>query len=102
MTLFTSLMHRPFALMWSGQSITRSFFGLIWTNTLQELVPREVLGRVSSIDYLGSFVLLPVGYGVAGWATEQFGAPAMFVGGGALTAALAALGLAHPAIRHLD
>jgi len=79
--------------------VSFSFFGLIWTNTLQELVPREVLGRVSSIDYFGSFVLLPVGYGVAGWATEQFGAPAMFVVGGALTAAL---GLAHPAIRHLD
>ena len=58
MTLFTSLTHRPFALMWSGQSIT-------------------------------------------GWATKQFGAPAMFVGVGALTAALAALGLTHPAIRNL-
>lgn len=79
-----------------------TMFDLIWMNTLQERVPRELLGRVASIDFLGSLVLLPVGFGVVGWATDQIGAPLVFVIGGALTAALAALGLAHPAIRHLD
>jgi len=79
-----------------------SLMGLIWTHTLQEMVPREVLGRVSSIDYLGSFVLLPVGYGLTGWATDRLGAPLVFVIGGALTAGLAVLGLAHPAVRRLD
>lgn len=77
-------------------------FGLIWTNTLQELVPREKLGRVSSIDALGSFVLLPVGFAAAGWATDALGPSAVFLAGGLLTAALAALGLLHPAIRRLD
>ena len=79
-----------------------SFFGLIWTNTLQELVPRHLLGRVSSIDALGSFVLLPVGFAVAGWATDLFGAPLVFLVGGGLTAALTLLALLHPAIRGLD
>ena len=83
-----------------GMSI--SVFGLIWTNSLQELVPREMLGRVSSIDALGSFVLLPIGYGIAGWATDLIGAPLVFVIGGALTVILALLGLLHPAIRNLD
>ena len=77
-------------------------FGLVWTNTLQEMVPRERLGRVSSIDMLGSFALLPVGYGIVGWMTEQIGAPLVFVVCGIIGAALAALGLLHPAIRHLD
>lgn len=79
-----------------------SMFGLIWTNTLQELVPGEKLGRVSSIDALGSFVLLPVGYAVAGWATDLAGAPVVFAVGGAVTTLLALAGLLHPAIRHLD
>ncbi len=79
-----------------------SMFGLIWTNTLQELVPGEKLGRVSSIDALGSFVLLPVGYAVAGWATDLVGAPLVFAVGGAVTTLLALAGLLHPAIRHLD
>lgn len=77
-------------------------FGLIWTNTLQELVPREKLGRVSSIDALGSFVLLPVGFAAAGWATDAIGPSSVFLLGGLLTAGLAALGLLHPAIRRLD
>jgi hypothetical protein len=77
-------------------------FGLIWTNTLQEMVPRDMLGRVVSVDMLGSFVLLPIGYALTGWLADQIGPAPVFVIGGALTVALMALGLAHPAIRHLD
>jgi MFS family permease len=75
---------------------------LVWTNTLQELVPNERLGRVVSIDFMGSFALLPIGFALAGWATESFGAPFVFVVGGAFTALVSALGLAVPAIRNLD
>jgi MFS family permease len=89
-----------FAAFMGGLSI--SVFGLIWTNSLQELVPHEMLGRVSSIDALGSFVLLPVGFGITGWATDLIGAPLVFVIGGVLTIILALLGLSHPAIRNLD
>jgi len=79
-----------------------SIFSLIWTNTLQEMVPRNLMGRVVSVDMLGSYVLLPVGYGVTGWAADLLGAPTVFVISGALTAALIGLGMLHPAIRHLD
>ena len=79
-----------------------SVFDLIWINSLQELVPRKMLGRVSSIDALGSFVLLPIGYGVAGWATDLIGAPQVFLIGGVATIILALLGLTQPAIRELD
>ena len=77
-------------------------FGLIWTNTMQELVPREKLGRVTSIDALGSFVLLPLGYGLTGWATDRLGAPAVFILGGGITALLALTAWLHPAIRSFD
>jgi hypothetical protein len=60
------------------------------------------MGRVVSVDMLGSFVLLQVGYDVAGWATDLLGAPLVFIAGGALTMALIGLGLLHPAIRDLD
>lgn len=79
-----------------------SIFGLIWINSLQELVPRRLLGRVSSIDALGSYVLMPVGFGIAGWATDLAGAPPVFVIGGAITCLLAVTALLHPAIRGLD
>jgi DHA3 family tetracycline resistance protein-like MFS transporter len=79
-----------------------SAVGLIWVNTLQELVPSDLLGRVSSIDNLGSFALLPIGYGLAGLLTDQVGAPLVFLGGGLISAGLTVLGLLHPAIRRLD
>ncbi len=75
---------------------------LIWVNTLQELVPKEKLGRVSSIDAIGSFALMPVGFGVAGWLTDRIGPPLVFVFGGGVTAALAAIPLLHRDIRNLD
>ncbi len=79
-----------------------SVFGLVWTNTLQEMVPRASLGRVTSIDALGSFVLLPIGFGLAGWATDRLGPPWVFILSGAITAGLALAACLHPAIRNLD
>jgi len=76
--------------------------GLVWTNTLQELVPTEALGRVSSIDALGSFVLMPLGFYFAGVVTDAYGASTAFLLGGAATIALALLALSHPAVRTLD
>jgi len=81
---------------------TFSVFGLIWNNTLQEMVPHEMLGRVYSIDALGSFVFMPIGFALAGWATDLIGAPTVFLIGGFSTIVLALLGLSHPAIRNLD
>jgi hypothetical protein len=46
--------------------------------------------------------LLPIGFAVAGWATDLAGAPLVFTIGGMLTILLALLGLLHPAIRGLD
>ncbi len=45
---------------------------LVWTNSLQTMVPNEQLGRVVSIDSLGSFGLLPIGLALAGWAPRLF------------------------------
>ncbi|MDP9312491.1 MAG: MFS transporter [Chloroflexota bacterium] len=83
-----------------GATIT--LFTLIWVNTLQEFVPRELLGRVSSVDQLGSFALLPIGYAATGWATEVLGPAMVFVIGGSCTAISIGLGLLHPAVRQLD
>ncbi len=75
---------------------------LAWTGLLQEKIPNEELGRVFSFDSLGSFVLLPVGLAVTGWATETFGPSPVFLIGGGLTAIIALLALLVPAIRQLD
>ena len=75
---------------------------LAWTNALQQLVPRERLGRVASVDAVGSLALLPVGLGLTGLAVEAWGPAAVFVIGGGLTAVLSLIAMYHPAIRNLD
>ncbi|MFD1883932.1 MFS transporter [Paenibacillus wenxiniae] len=48
-------------------------FALIWETSLQELVPIESFGRVASLDLLGSFALLPLGYLLVGWLADHRG-----------------------------
>jgi DHA3 family tetracycline resistance protein-like MFS transporter len=66
------------------------------------MVPGDMLGRVSSIDALGSFVLLPIGLALAGWGTDRLGAPTVFLIGGLGIILIVLLALSHPAIRDLD
>ncbi len=77
-------------------------FGLIWVGAMQELVPQHLLGRVASIDSLGSYALLPIGYAAAGWASDRFGPAEVLAGGGIATMAVAVLGFLHPQVRALD
>ncbi|HKC62234.1 MAG TPA: MFS transporter [Pyrinomonadaceae bacterium] len=77
-------------------------FGLIWTHTLQELIPREALGRVSSIDLFGTYCMLPIGFGLSGWASDLVGASMVFVISGCAIVLLAALGISQREIRQLD
>lgn len=79
-----------------------NIFALVWTNTLQEMVPNDKLGRVYAFDSLGSWVLLPIGFALAGWGTDRFGAPTVFLIGGCGTILMIFLGLLHPAVRNLD
>lgn len=76
--------------------------GLAWTNALQTMIPPDRLGRVASIDLLGSFALMPIGFGLAGWATAALGAANVCLLGGLLTAAYALAGFAQQAVRRLD
>jgi MFS family permease len=48
-------------------------FQTIWVTLLQELTPSDKLGRVASIDLLGSFCLQPLGFLLAGHVADSFG-----------------------------
>ncbi len=51
-----------------------------WTTMLQQIVPRELLGRVSSLDWFVSVSLVPLSYALTGPAADVFGAgPVMVV-----------------------
>jgi DHA3 family tetracycline resistance protein-like MFS transporter len=82
--------------------VALQFGALAWTNLLQEKIPNEQLGRVSSIDAMGSMSLMPVGMALAGWATANFGPAPVFLVGGGLTALAGLSVILHPAICELD
>lgn len=46
--------------------VTIAFTITLWQTALQERIPREALSRVVSYDWLGSLVLMPLGFAVAG------------------------------------
>jgi hypothetical protein len=45
----------------------------LWDTVLQQEIPRGSISRVSSYDYLISFVFMPIGYALAGPAADTFG-----------------------------
>ena len=53
--------------------VTLAFTLTLWQTALQERIPREALSRVVSYDWLGSLVLMPVGFVVAGPLAEAIG-----------------------------
>jgi DHA3 family tetracycline resistance protein-like MFS transporter len=72
---------------------------VIWYTLMQTRVPRELLGRVSSVDATVSFGLLPISFALTGPLAELAGAGAVFVGGGILGGLGMAAPLLLPAMR---
>ena len=77
-------------------------FGIIWVTLMQELVPEELLGRVSSIDQLGAWSLLPLGYALTGAAADHFGPGFVFLVAGSGNILLALIALIVPAIHRIE
>lgn len=78
-----------------------SVMEVIWVTLLYELVPNEMLGRVTSVDLLGSLGLLPLGYVLAGWLGDRLGPPMVFLIGGLLMVVLSSVPLLLREIREL-
>ncbi len=87
------------AMVCVGSSLT--VFGVVWETTVQALVPEEALGRVFSLDMLGSFALLPFGFVVTGFLAERAGTSPLISAYGFATVFLALVGLLVPAVRRL-
>jgi MFS family permease len=59
---------------------------IVWVTLLQQLVPRDLLGRVSSLDWLVSLGLVPVSFALTGPAAGAIGAGAAMIVAGLLGA----------------
>ena len=79
-------------------------FGVaIWETMLMELVPDNLLSRVVSLDYFGSFGLMPRRAGVRGGGRARSPTRAMLIAAGAgLNAMMLAVVLTRPWLRAVD
>ncbi len=72
---------------------------IIWVTLLQTLVPRELLGRVSSLDWLVSIGLVPVSFALTGPVAAAIGVRPTMIGAGVLGAVLMGALLFFPGVR---
>jgi hypothetical protein len=79
-----------------------SLCNLVWDNSLYEVVAEDKLGRVCSLDELGSTICLPIGYAVSGILADHFSPALVFLVGGGATIVCALLGLVHPKVYTFD
>ena len=76
-------------------------YQILWLTMMQEIVPDDKLGRVSSIDQLGGYGLWPYGICLAGVIADYISPSWVFIGAGMVNVGLYSIGLCSHAIRRL-
>ena len=68
-----------------------TYGNILWFPLIQQETPSNLLGRVSSVDWLFSFAVIPLGAAAAGAAAVAFGVRLTLIVGGAIAAATASI-----------
>jgi MFS family permease len=78
-------------------------FGVaIWETMLMELVPEHLLSRVVSLDYFGSFGLMPLGLALAAGVSGLAAPGTLIAAGAGVNAVVLAIVLTRPWLRAVD
>ena len=75
---------------------------IVWATAKQRHVPAELLGRVSSLDWLISIGLLPLSFALTGPVSGAIGAQATLIGAGLLGAVVTLAALMAPGMRDVE
>ncbi len=102
----TGLALSPWFELASGFAVARGVcvaFGIaIWETMLMELVPDNLLSRVVSLDYFGSFGLMPVGLAFAAGVSGLAAPGTLLAAGAGLSSLLILLAMTRPWLRRVD
>jgi MFS family permease len=96
--------HAPVAFIAAGSfamGVSMAVFGVLWNTTMQREVPPDRLSRVSSYDWFGSLVFLPIGFALSGPISNVIGIQTTFVIASIWCVASTAVVLALPSIFRL-
>jgi hypothetical protein len=78
-----------------------AIFAVLWNTTMQREVPAAVLSRVSSYDWFGSLVFLPIGFALSGPVSAALGIRTTFIASSIWCVASTLVVLAVPSVRGL-
>ena len=84
-------------LTWGGVT----YGNILWYPLMQEQVPPDMLGRASSVDWLLSLALAPLGTIIGGAVAAEFGVRAVLIIGGAIALSTGSV-LLMPSVREPD
>ncbi|HEV8468089.1 MAG TPA: MFS transporter [Candidatus Limnocylindria bacterium] len=85
-----------------AQGLSLVGFGVLWDTAVQRHVPKDMLGRVSSVDAFGSILLLPISPLIFATLVERVGPQGAFIVGGVISAGLCLAALGVRSIRDLE
>ena len=77
------------------------FLNEVWDATMQQLIPAQVLSRVSAYDYVISLIATPIGFAIAGPASIRIGTAATLLSGAALMSIPSLLIVLLPGVRQV-
>lgn len=82
--------------------IGSQMFGIIWNTSLQQVVPGDMIGRVTSLDWFVSLLLVPIGNLAVAQLLVTVDPSVLMIAGGSMAAAIKLLALALPSVRDFD
>ena len=95
-------------LLWHAMATSFVFFALetagtiVWATTKHRLVPRALLGRVSSLDWFISIGLMPASFALTGPVAQAIGARATLIGAGVIGGSITLAFLFLPGMRAIE
>lgn len=75
---------------------------IVWMTLMHNLVPKELMGRVSGLDWQISVALVPVSFALTGWVAERAGVHQTLVWGGIVSGAVTFAFLFLPGMRDTE
>jgi MFS family permease len=90
------------ALSMCAAGVATDIFSVLWSTTMQQQIPADVISRVSSFDSFGSLAFAPLGLLVAGPLAARFGTRQTLAGCAALVALSCAAALLSRQVRTLQ
>lgn len=76
-----------------------TFLNEVWNATVPQLMPRDVLARANSFDWVVSLIAMPAGFAICGPVADHIGIPATLIGAAILLAVPSVVIMMVPGIR---